>query len=249
MIKLSRKPKPDILTKNEDQWASELIKAISIHGSYSKIPKEEKQKLLVHYRCQEIKNSLFDSSLQKCAFCETKPGESGNIEVEHFAPKSIYPTMTFKWENFLPACRKCNESKDDHDTIKEPIVNPYDLDPEEVFHYKDIKISANDNLYKEIGELTIKVCGLNSVRLLKPRADILVSLHGFSDSLEDAIKDYKQADSDIKRANRKRKIREALETIEVLSNPSEKLSSFCKAYLQKCGPFLDAKRIIEEQDA
>lgn len=249
MIKLSRKPKPEILTNNERQWTSELIKAVSVYGDYSKIPKEEKLKLLAHYRHQDIKSHLFDSSLQKCAFCETKPGESGNIEVEHFAPKSIYPSIAFQWENFLPACRKCNGSKDDHDTIKEPIVNPYDMDPEDIFHYKDIKISTNDNHHKAIGELTIRVCGLNSVRLMKPRADILVSLHDFSESLDIALKDYQQADTNLKRANRKRRIREALETIESLSNPAEKLSSFCKDYLRKCEPFHEAKRIIEEQDA
>ncbi|HWV16632.1 MAG TPA: hypothetical protein VN030_14460 [Cellvibrio sp.] len=248
MIKLSRKSKPDILAHNESQWTSELINAVSVNGSYSKISKEEKQKLLVHYRHQDIKNSLFDSSFQKCAFCETKPGESGNIEVEHFAPKSIYPNLAFQWENFLPACRRCNGSKDGHDTMRAPIVNPYDVDPDEVFHYKDIKISANDNSFKEIGELTIKVCGLNSVRLMKPRADILVSLHDFSESLNLAINDYMQADTDIKRAHRKRRIGEALETIELLSNPSERLSGFCKDYLRKCESFHQAKRIIEEQE-
>lgn len=245
MIKLSRESKPVILEHNEYAWTSDLMAAVAAHGGYSKIPKEQKEKLIVHYRHQDIKGRLFESSLQKCAFCEMKPGESGNIEVEHFAPKSLYPNLTFKWENFLPACRKCNGFKDDHDALIQPIVNPYDTDPEEVFHYKDIRITANDHHNKEVGELTIKICGLNSVRLMKPRADILVSLHGFSESLEIAIKDYEQADTDLKRANRKRKIRESLETIESLSNPSEKLSGFCKEYLRKCEAFHEAKRIVE----
>ncbi|WP_373097606.1 hypothetical protein [Zhongshania sp.] len=245
MIKLNRKAKPAILIDNEESWKSNLIDAITTYGGYSRIPKEQKERLLVHYRHQDIKNILFQSSLQKCAFCETKPGESGNIEVEHFAPKSIYPEMAFNWENFLPACRKCNGSKEDHDTVIEPIVNPYDTDPEDIFHYTDIRIAANDN-QECIGERTIRVCGLNSVRLMKPRADILVSLHGFSQALEDAIKDYESADTDIKKRNRKRKIREALETIEVLANPSEKFSGFCKEYLQKCAPYHEAKRVVGE---
>ncbi len=219
--------------------------AITAFGDYSKIPNEKKEKLLVHYRHQEIKSVLFQSSLQKCAFCETKPGESGNIEVEHFAPKSIYPELAFKWENFLPACRKCNGSKDDHDTGNFPIVNPYDENPEDIFHYNDIKIAAND-AHEEVGERTIRVCGLNSVRLMKPRADILVSLHSFSQALDEAIKDYEEAETDIKKQNRKRKIREALEAIEVLANPSEKFSGFCKAYLQKCTPYHEAKRLVGE---
>lgn len=245
MIKLNREAKPQILIDNELSWTSNLMDAISVSGGYSKIPKEKREKLLIHYRHQDIKNVLFQSSLQKCAFCETKPGESGNIEVEHFSPKSIYPELAFKWENFLPACRKCNGRKDDHDTGNEPIVNPYDVNPEDIFHYNDIRITANDD-HEEVGERTIRICGLNSVRLMKPRADILVGLHGFSQSLDDAIKDYEEAETDIKRRNRKRNIREAVEAIEVLANPSERFSGFCKEYLQKCAPYHEAKKIISE---
>lgn len=245
MIKLNRDTKPAILVNNEKSWTTNLVDAITNCGEYSKIPKEQKEKLLVHYRHQEIKNVLFQSSLQKCAFCETKPGESGNIEVEHFAPKSIYPELAFKWENFLPACRKCNGSKDDHDTLNNPIINPYDTNPEEIFHYNDIQIAAND-AHEKIGKLTIRVCGLNSVRLMKPRADILVSLHSFSQALDEAIRDYEEAATDIKKQHRKRKIREAVEAIEVLANPSEKFSGFCKEYLKKCAAYHEAKIIVGE---
>lgn len=245
MIKLERLPKPDIVTQNQQIWTSELKAAIATHGSYKNIPKEEKEKLLVHYRHKDIQVSLFASSKQKCAFCEGKPAENGNIEVEHFAPKSIYPDLTFEWTNFLPACRKCNGSKDTHDSITEPIVNPYDLDPEEVFIYHDIKIFANNNDYKKIGELTIKVCSLNSVRLMKPRADILVSLHSFSEAIEEAVLDFNEADSETKRRHRKRKISEALESIELLAEPTERYSGFCKFYLNNCTPYLIAKKIVQ----
>ncbi|MCG3885825.1 HNH endonuclease [Photobacterium leiognathi] len=247
MIKLERTPKPQILIDNETIWTTNLLDAISAYGSYSKIPKEQKEKLLAHYRHESIKNSLFNSSLHKCAFCETKPSESGNIEVEHFLPKSSHPNLAFKWENFLPACRKCNGSKSDHDSLNEPIINPYDTDPDDVFSYKDIRISANSNEHQSLGEMTIKVCSLNSVRLMKPRAEILVSLHSFSIAIEEATQDYFDADTDQKRRNRKRKLREALETIESLTTPSEKFSGFCKSYLSECEPYNLAKKIINDQ--
>lgn len=247
MIKLQRQPKPGVITSNENHWVADLKKAISLYGGYAKIPKELKDSLISHYKHDDIKASLFNSSFQKCAFCETKPAESGNIEVEHYAPKSKYPALTFNWENLLPACRKCNGSKDDHDALMEPIVNPYDVDPEDVFYYQDIKISAKDNQHKALGELTIRVCGLNSVRLMKPRADILVSLHGFCESIEHAVQDYYTADTEIKKINRRRKIREALESIEILATPSEKFSGFCKSYLSKCEPYNKAKEIVAEE--
>lgn len=246
MIKLYRNPKPKILKDNQTTWTNALLNAVSQYGDYSKIPKDIKDQLLKYYRHEKIKEALFTSSLQKCAFCEIKPGESGNIEVEHFAPKSLYPERAFDWENFLPACRKCNGSKDDHDTLNEPIINPYDLDPAEAFYYKDIKIAAKDNQHKKPAELTIKICGLNSSRLLRPRADILISLHGFSDALEAAIQDYTGANTPRKKKERKRKIMEALDTIENLATPSEKLSGFCREYLQECEPIITAKKIIAE---
>ncbi|MBM3114545.1 hypothetical protein [Jeongeupia naejangsanensis] len=246
MIKLQRNPKPEIIINNEENWNEALKNAISTHGSYSKIPKEIKEKLLIHYKHPSIKTSLFSSSFQKCAFCEAKPAESGNIEVEHYAPKSKHPDLTFCWENFLPACRKCNEHKDDHDTILEPIINPYNNDPEKIFYYEDIRILANND-NKKIGSLTIEVCGLNSARLMRPRADILIGLHGFSEAIAEALKDYEAADTEAKRRNRKRKIKEALEVIEMTATPSEKLSGFCKFYLSKCEPYLKAKSIITHE--
>ena len=119
------------------------------------------------------------------------------------------------------------------------------LESTAIFRGDYLKIAAND-AHEEVGERTIRVCGLNSVRLMRPRADILVSLHSFSQALDEAIKDYEEAETDIKKQNRKRKIREALEAIEVLANPSEKFSGFCKEYLQNCVPYHEAKRLVGE---
>ena len=44
MIKIERKLKPEVLLNNEQNWTSQLEAAVSTHGSYSKIPKEEKAK-------------------------------------------------------------------------------------------------------------------------------------------------------------------------------------------------------------
>lgn len=244
MIKLNRKPKPKILIQNEKTWSSNLMAAIASHGGYSKIPKEKKEPLINHYKHKDIKSNLFESSRQKCAFCETKPGESGNIEVEHFAPKAIYPDLTFEWSNFLPCCRKCNGSKLDHDTVQEPIINPYNVDPEDFFDYQDIRITAKNN--NAIGKLTIDTCGLNSVRLMEPRAKILISLNSYSQSLEDAITNYQNADTAAKKTIRKRKIAESLEIIEKFTQPTEVFSGYCKFYLKTCEPFNMAKKIIEE---
>ncbi|WP_085297014.1 HNH endonuclease family protein [Cognaticolwellia mytili] len=246
MIKLQRPKKPNILVLNEYSWLCKLQAAIAAYGSYKKIPKEQKDKLISHYRHQEIKTPLFESSSQKCAFCECMPAEGGHIEVEHFKPKSIHPNSTFEWINFLPSCRKCNGYKLDHDTVKEPIINPYETDPEEVFDYEAFRINAKKGPHEIAGNKTIAICGLNSAGLMQPRANILVSLFSFSDSLELAITDYHEASTDIKKRNRVRNINQAIERIELLVDPGEKYSGFCKDFLKKCETYQKAKEIVEQ---
>jgi uncharacterized protein (TIGR02646 family) len=43
----------------------------------------------------------------RCAYCEDAPAD----EIEHFKPKSIFPSQCFVWENYLYACGICNLAK------------------------------------------------------------------------------------------------------------------------------------------
>lgn len=230
---------------NKTTWLGDLKAAIASYGSYKKIPEKEKQKLISHYRNDFVRSALIKSSFGKCAFCECIPSEGGNVEIEHFKPKSIYPDLTFEWINFLPSCRKCNGSKDSHDTGAEPIINPYDTDPKDVFYFKDIEIKAIESPLKESADKTIEVCGLNTVRLWKPRAEILVSLRIFSRAIEEALEELENADTERKKINRVKKLREAVETIETLTLSGEKYSSFCHHFLESSEVYHNAKQLLE----
>ncbi len=231
---------------NKSAWLKDLQAAIANYGSYKKIPEKEKQKLTSFYRNDEVRKALEQSSNGKCAFCECIPSEGGNVEIEHFKPKSIYPNLTFEWLNFLPSCRKCNGAKDNHDTGLEPIINPYDIDPKGIFYFDDIEIKAIDGANRDIAEKTIDVCGLNTVRLWKPRAEILVSLRILSKSIEEALQEYSLAETDRKRNLRIKKLREAIDTIEMLTNPTEKYSSFCAYFLSRSVAYIQAKELLDK---
>lgn len=43
----------------------------------------------------------------RCNYCETSTGD----EVEHIAPKTLYPEQCFSWANYLYACGTCNGPK------------------------------------------------------------------------------------------------------------------------------------------
>jgi len=244
MIKLNRPPEPAMLKDNSQEWTKALMDAVAKFGAYKDIPDAEKEKLVDHYRHQDIKMALNSSSHGKCAFCECIPSEGGYVHVEHFKPKSIYPDATFEWANLLPSCGQCNGSKLDHDTVLEPIVNPYEFDPENVFFYNGISMQPSSGPHYDLAKQTIETCSLESIRLWKPRADILVNLMTFTKALKEAIDELLAADTVRKKTIRLRKLNEALLTIESLMQPESKFSAFCRDYLQKCAEYQKAKKLV-----
>lgn len=45
-----------------------------------------------------------------CGYCE----ETCKGEVDHFRPKSKFPELVYKWNNWILACHVCNQKKSDH---------------------------------------------------------------------------------------------------------------------------------------
>lgn len=248
MIKLVKSvTPPQILIDRQAEWTKALLDEIGAFGSYSKIPSKLKEKLTAFYKHPEIKKNLFTSSNEKCAFCESKPAESGNIEVEHFAPKSVYPEKTFEWENLLPACRKCNESKDTHDTIIDPIINPYIDDPSDYIQYDYLEINAiRDTPFFEKTDLTIRVCDLNATRLILARSNILILITGYINQLKTIIHEIETSTSEVKRRNRIKNLRNSLELAQRLTLPNEKYSGYCLFILNSNETYQRAIELVGE---
>lgn len=245
MIKINKMPPPQILIDNKETWTAALNDAISKYGGYNKIPFAEKESLISHYRHKGIKKALAESSHDKCAFCECKPGESGNIEVEHFAPKSRYPDKTFEWDNLLPVCRKCNEAKSDFDTVEEPIIDPSKIDPETILTYNCLRICPISGTEYEKGvETTIEVCNLNSNRLYKARAQLMQSLTEYADGLEDKIELIAEADTDRKRITRITKLRNSLDEIDSLLEDYNAYAGYCRWFVSQCPEYIEAKKLV-----
>lgn len=242
MIKLKRPiEKPDILIKNADAWTKGLMDLIVKYGEYEKIPDKEKKSAVSFYRHDDIKNSLFLSSFRKCAFCETFPEDSGYIEVEHFHPKAKYPDKTFEWENFLPCCRTCNGNKGDHDTLSDPILNPFDIEPDQYLEVDFLKLKAKDD--NKIAKSTLKVCGLNSTRLYRPRSEICKTFSQYEDELENHLEEYEDLETSIKKRNKLKRIQESIEVIETLKRPDSAHSFFCTFLIERSSTFKKAKEL------
>jgi uncharacterized protein (TIGR02646 family) len=68
-------------------------------------------------KCNKKGNATFDqvkegltlmcSGDRQCVYCESNDAD----EVEHMAPKDLYPERVFRWDNYVYACGRCNRRK------------------------------------------------------------------------------------------------------------------------------------------
>lgn len=245
MIKIEKPAEPKVLADNKVMWTQNLLDAINTYGEYSKIPEPEKAKLLTHYRHRDIQDTLFACSHYKCAFCECIPGEGGNIEVEHFEPKSLYPDLAFEWDNFLPSCRRCNEAKSDSDTRTSPIINPANEDPEQLLTYSFLRIKPLSGSGQESkAQETIDVCNLNCERLYKARSVLMKSITGYIDELDDKLVWISEADTEQKRKYRITKLKNSLTVIDSLTSAESAFSGYAKWFIEQCPEYHKAKCIV-----
>lgn len=102
-----------------------------------------------------------------CSYCGKKIDNSP--EVEHMCPKSVDPSLTLDWNNFLLACRNCNSIKGTHpDNVNDFETDYYWPDMDDTFNifvYENTgKIRVKDSVSPEIKDKankTLKLTGLN----------------------------------------------------------------------------------------
>lgn len=172
MIKLDRTPKPVELT-------TEL--QVALTDEFKSTGKSV-------WNIDFIKKGLLDFSNDKCCYCEANINEESKyLEVEHFHHKEAYKDEVLEWENLLPSCKKCNGTKNDHDTKLEPIIDPSKIDPKNHLKYWRYRIKGSD----DFGKLTVSVLKLNDQdRLVKKRFEIGNAIQEKLEQLNELADDY-----------------------------------------------------------
>jgi uncharacterized protein (TIGR02646 family) len=236
MIKVKRPVIPDILKVHHTEWTQTLVDLVNQYGGYDQIPKKERNKIVNEYQHNDIKKAIEKMFHGKCVFCEGFVSAVSYIHIEHFHPKSIYYEETFKWDNLFPACNRCNISKGDHDTKKEPIINPEQDNPEEYFIYPNLRIqSAPKSPDREKSQLTIRVCDLDRLSLSRAMAIILCQFYENEKALKKEVikcKDLTQNAAKIRHLN---KIHDALENMKATSADTESHAGFLR-YILRTNP-------------
>lgn len=183
MIKIKRTSAPEQLT---EQLKSQLTEEF----------KKDKKKSV--WNKPYLRNGLLEMSNYKCCYCEELVGSGSGcseMHVDHYHDKNTYPDEVVKWTNLFPACSHCNKKKSTHDTYIEPIINPTEDNPKDIFYMKNYRYYSKDCNPDSLGKTSIDVLGINdSEEKVKIRFTIgdalcqeLYKLYGDAAELGDGI--------------------------------------------------------------
>ena len=90
------------------------------------------------WRSDKRVKKTFDAWSQgKCAYCESLINASRSQQVEHFKPKSLFPSLAYDWDNYFLACNGCNGAKLDKWPEAGDYVRPDQGQPETLFEFDD----------------------------------------------------------------------------------------------------------------
>lgn len=84
---------------------------------------------------KRVKTDLDAWSHGKCAYCETLINAKRSQQVEHFNPKSLFPSLAYDWDNYFLACNGCNGAKLDKWPTNGSYVRPDQGQPEALFDF------------------------------------------------------------------------------------------------------------------
>ena len=174
MIKLNKQPEPAILTQNKAQWTKELM-------SYVNSGKKITQNVIDNYNHPDIKSVLkTETNGGKCMYCESPIATVASEHIEHYRPKTIYPQLTFDWNNLGLSCPKCNNNNkskvfDENCTY----INPYIDLPSEHFIFSSTMIFHKPN--DKRAQLTELKLDLNRPELMEARKSIIDNIRRMID--------------------------------------------------------------------
>lgn len=118
MIELTKKSKPQLLIDNGDAWTEDLMTEYYQTGVINKTKQNR-------YSRPEIKAELIVETQGKCAYCESKITHIYPGDIEHIIPKSLFPRLTFTWNNLTLGCYWCNNKKRNFLDRTCMLLNPY----------------------------------------------------------------------------------------------------------------------------
>jgi uncharacterized protein (TIGR02646 family) len=131
----------------------------------------------------KAKSRLAHMSHHKCAYCESPINAQRSGQVDHFRPKSLFPSLCYDWGNYFLACGGCNGQKSDKWPERGGYVRPDEGDPAARFRFsRDGAIAAAPDDTE--AENTIRDLGLDRSLLCRWRR---LAIAMVLDDIEDTL--------------------------------------------------------------
>lgn len=224
MVKLIPVPRPAALT---DQLVNELTQEFINTGK-------------TVWKGNGIEEALLTMSHNKCCYCECNvTEESKYLEVEHFHHKDKYKNQVLLWSNLLPSCKRCNGTKNDHDVVIDPIINPVIDNPQDHLSFRAYRLYSKSDL----GRKTIDIINLNHPeRLVKKRFELGDQLIEELSDLFDLSNEYDNGTSTSTR--RKNRICTKMEKLLVEAIPSSSYAATMATVLLNEETYQQTKHIF-----
>ncbi len=132
----------------------------------------------------EIRSALLAMQHGRCAYCECSVSDCKDKgHIEHFRKRSLYPDLTFCWDNLFYSCvtgNTCGRHKDANwakSDCAEDLIDPCKDNPEDFFGFDHqgrifIKDALSEKEHRR-AEFTIKAFNLNEPTLVAKRRNRL----------------------------------------------------------------------------
>jgi uncharacterized protein (TIGR02646 family) len=117
-----------------------------------------------------------------CCYCEGNSELTGYLEIEHYKPKSLFPELSFDWDNLHYSCSRCNKNKGNKWDENAPILDPVRDFPEQHLYFKEVILDCNKE--DERTSNTINHLKLNRIELLNVRTKLLSTVLSIKKSLK-----------------------------------------------------------------
>ena len=233
MIKINRLAKPTQLTDTIQKNLTEKYK------------RDEKKAV---WNKKYIKEQLLKMSHGKCSYCECKICNGAReMHVDHFKPKKVYPDLVVEWENLLPSCSYCNRKKSDHDTGKNPIINPAEDNPKEYLYFKNYRYYSRSLSKDDKGMMTLDVLDLNN------STEKVIDRYKIGNQIQEELKDlYDEIDgrSDLLKSNTGMRNRVYRKCSGILQQalPTSQYAALIATVLHTDQYYAQIKSILEEAE-
>ncbi len=165
----------------------------------------------------DLLDSLCNMYSGCCAYCEASLNITSSAYIDHFRPRSLFPELTFEYNNLNYSCQICNRNKSD--SWNKDYFNPSEENPEKHIVFRGLLACKLDDR----GQKMIDLLKINETKRLKLKEK---TYEGMLYSIINAKSIINLVDKDVKSTIEMAKIK-VIETIKFYNSLTKDGSDYC----------------------